>query len=114
MHFDDTAALADRALPLFERYRGSGVALTRQSLCNVLNCHDRLLRDAVRELRCRGHLIVAVESGGYRFAQEPGEVYGYTASLKSRIQALREVTEAMEAAAEDAFGEPVTQMEMGL
>ena len=115
MAYDTRAeALAERALPVFEQFRGSSVALSRESLCKRLDCQDRLLRDAVRELRCQGHLIVADEAGGYRFAKSGEEVYGYTASLKSRIQALREVTEAMEAAAQQKFGEPVEQLGLGL
>lgn len=96
--------LGARALAIFKRYRGSSVALTREALCNALDCDDRVLREAIRWLRCEGYLIVAEPGGGYRFAREGEEVYGYTSSLKSRIQALREVTEAMEAAARQEFG----------
>ena len=101
---ETTVELAGRALTVLELYRESSVALTRETLCGILGCDDRPLRRALRHLRCQGHLIVAEESGGYRFAKKGEEVYGYTSSLKSRIQALREVTESMEAAARQEFG----------
>lgn len=99
-----TVELAGRVLTIFKRYRESSVPLTREALCSMIGCGDRELRQAVRYLRCQGHLIVAEPSGGYRFAKKGDEVYGYTSSLKSRIQSLREVTEAMEAAARKEFG----------
>lgn len=97
--------LADQALPIFERWRSSGTALSRESLRRRLNCGDRALRWAVRELRCRGHLIIAEPGGkGYRFAREREEVDAYTASLTSRIRALREVVDAMRDSAVQEFG----------
>jgi DNA-binding GntR family transcriptional regulator len=109
---DELQALANAALQIFEEWRGSRRALSRKDLCHRLGCDDRILRQAVRELRCQGHLIVADPNGGYRFAQCGEEVFGYTSSLKSRIQALREVTEAMEAQARQRFGEPVEQLSL--
>ena len=101
---ETTVELAGRVLTVFNRYRDSSVALTRETLCGILGCEDRSLRRAIRHLRCVGHLIVADEAGGYRFAKKGDEVYGYTSTLKSRIQALRTVTESMEAAARKEFG----------
>ena len=109
---DEIQELADRALQVFKRWQGSRHALSREDLCQMFDCDDRVLREAVRELRIRGYLIVADKAGGYRFARHGQEVYGYTASLKSRIQALREVTTAMETAARQKFGEPVEQIPM--
>jgi len=109
---DEIEELANRALTHFELWRHNGRALSREELCRKLGCDDRTLRIAVRELRCEGYLIVADPGGGYRFAHKGGEVYGYTSSLKSRIQALREVTEAMEAAAQREFGPPGEQLSL--
>jgi biotin operon repressor len=109
---DHIQEIADRALVIFEEWRGSRRFLSRKDLCHKLDCGDRELRMAVRELRCHGHLIVADPTGGYRFARCGEEVYVYTASLKSRIQALREVTEAMENQARRRFGEPVEQLSL--
>jgi biotin operon repressor len=109
---DRIQEIADRALEIFKEWRGSRCSLSREDLCHKLDCGDRELRIAVRELRCQGHLIVADPAGGYRFARCGEEVYGYTSSLKSRIQALREVTEAMESQARRRFGEPVEQLNL--
>ena len=66
---------------------------------------------AVREFRCQGHLIVADSKlGGYRFGRNGPEVYEYTGRLKSRINKLREVSEAMDDVALKRFGEPVEQL----
>lgn len=107
---EQSGGLAEKALDVFAKFRGSSVTLSRQYLCHELNCEDRQLRKAIRELRCEGWLIVADESGGYRFARSPEEVFGYTASLKSRIRALREVVDAMEGEARKVWGEPVQQL----
>lgn len=105
--------LAGRALTYFELWRGHRVALSREDLCRRLGCDDRILREAVRELRCRGHLIVAdPATGGYRFAEEGQEAYQYIGSLTSRIQALREVVDAMKAQAEREFGPPGEQLRL--
>lgn len=102
--------LAMRALEIFRRWKGSGVALSRSDLCKKLNCNDRTLREAVRELRCQGYLIVADPAGGYRFARRGEEVYGYTGTLISRIKSLREVVDAMEDSAEREFGPKQEQL----
>lgn len=109
---DDIEDVANRALTYFELWRSHGRPLSREELCRALGCDDRILRKAVRKLRCEGYMIVADPEGGYRFAHDGGEVYGYTSSLKSRIQALREVTEAMEEAAQREFGPPGEQMRL--
>jgi len=101
---DEVQELADRALEVFERWKGSRQALSRKNLCDMLDCNDRVLRDALRELRVRGYLIVADPAGGYRFARYGEEVYGYVSTLTSRIQSLREVCEAMTTAAQRKFG----------
>jgi hypothetical protein len=65
----------------------------------------------VRELRVRGHLIVADNrQGGYRFARNGEEVYRYTGRLKSRIKKLREVADAMDAVAQDHYGPQQEQL----
>jgi len=104
--------IATRVLTHLELWRNTRRALTREELCNALDCDDRALRIALRELRCEGHLIVAEADGGYRFAQAGEEVYGFTATLKSRIKALREVTEAMEDAAQRQYGPPAEQLSL--
>jgi len=81
----------------------SGVALSRDTLCNRVGCSDRVLRAAVVELRRQGHLVIADGSGGYRLARNADEVAAYTASLKSRVRALREIIDVMEGAAEQRF-----------
>jgi biotin operon repressor len=97
--------LAHRALSLFRIWEESEQALSRETLCKQLGCGDRALRWAVRELRCQGYLIVAEPGGsGYRFAREREEVDAYTASLTSRIRALREVVDAMRSSAVQEFG----------
>jgi len=109
---DGIQDIASQALRHLELWRGRRKALTRDELCRMIGCDDRNLRNALRELRVQGYLIVAEADGGYRFALEGGEVYGYTSSLKSRIQALREVAEAMEASAEREFGPPGEQLSL--
>jgi len=108
---DRILEVADKALEILEDWRGSSQALTRDSLCSRIGCSDRTLRAAIRELRIQGHLIVADnKQGGYRFARNGSEVYGYTGRLKSRIKKLREVADAMDAVAIKRFGEPVEQL----
>jgi hypothetical protein len=110
---DHIQEIADRALVIFEEWRGSRRSLSREDLCHRLDCGDRELRMAVRELRCQGHLIVAdSKQGGYRFARNGPEVYEYTGRLKSRISKLREVSEAMDEIALKRFGEPVEQLSL--
>jgi biotin operon repressor len=105
----DVNEVAEETLKTLETWKGYG-AISREDLCASIGCHDRVLRQAVRELRCNGHLIVADPEGGYRFARAGEEVYGFTSSLKSRIRALRQVTEAMERAAQREFGPRVEQV----
>lgn len=95
--------IAPAVLDFLTLWRASGQAFSRRSLCSRLGCDDRALRLAIVELREHGHLIIAEETGGYRLAQSAGEVLEYTASLKSRIRALRQVVDAMEAAAAREF-----------
>ena len=109
---DDINELARRALAVFERWKGSRQALSRTNLCQMLDCDDRLLRMAVRELRVRGYLIVADPTGGYRFARHGNEVYEYVGTLTSRIRSLREVSEAMTAEAQRQFGPRREQLSM--
>lgn len=109
---DEIRELANRALQVFEQWKGSRQALSRRNLCKMLDCDDRVLREAVRELRVRGYLIVADPTGGYRFARHGEEVYEYVSTLTSRIRSLREVTEAMNEAAQRQFGPRREQLSM--
>lgn len=105
--------VARDALRVFRRWKGSGVAISREDLCRKLDCNDRTLRQAVRELRCQGYLIVAdPDTGGYRCARRGEEVYAYTGTLVSRIRSLREVVDAMEDSARREFGPKQEQMEL--
>jgi hypothetical protein len=101
---DRAAEVAPAVLEVFQRWSKSRNTLSRQDLVGLTGLNDRLVRAAIAELRRQGHLIIADESGGYRFAQSADEVLAYTASLKSRVDALRAVVRAMETAAEDTFG----------
>jgi len=96
--------VAPAVLEVLQGWRGSSYVMSRQTLCHRLGCSDRVLRAAIVELRKQGHLIIADEDGGYRFARSVDEVLGYTGSLKSRIGSLWEVIRLMEAAAERQFG----------
>jgi biotin operon repressor len=97
-------------LAALERWRGSSHVLSREELCGMVGCSDRVLRAAIVELRKTGHLIIADEGGGYRFARNAKDVYGYTMSLKARIQAMRTVIEKLEAVAMQEFGPPQLEL----
>ena len=104
---DTTATIeqiAERLLPIFREWRGTGVALSRDWLRQQVGCSDRVLRRAVTYLREEGELIIADPNGGYRLARSANEVIEYTSSLKSRIEALRTVVTAMESTATREFG----------
>jgi len=91
--------LAPRLLRIFEAWRSSGRVLERADLAHQLACSDRILRVAVAVLRKDGHPIIAEGEGGYRFARSADEVLSFTGTLKSRIGELRQVVNALEAAA---------------
>lgn len=99
-------------LRILQRWRPTGNTLTRGDLCVQVGCNDRVLREAIAELRKAGHLIVVDKNGGYRFARNGDEVYVYVRSLQRNIRALVEVCDAMAAAAALQYGEPHTQTEM--
>lgn len=111
---DRAAEAAPIVLQVFERWKGSSNTLSRQDLMGLTGLSDRVIRAAIGELRRQGYLIIADEGGGYRFARSAGEVLTYTASLKSRVDALREVVKAMETAAKDQFGEGSLAQQMSM
>jgi biotin operon repressor len=111
---DRAAEAAPVVLEVFKRWRKSRNALSRQDLVGMTGLSDRLIRSAIAELRRQGYLIIADENGGYRFARSVDEVLAYTASLKSRVDALREVVTAMESAAEDQFGSGSLAQQMSM
>lgn len=74
-----------------------------EELAKQVGTSDRIARAAVALLRERGELIVADAGGGYRLAQGYEDVLQFTASLKSRIEALRQVVTQMETAAREQF-----------
>lgn len=94
---------APQVLALLEEFRHKTYILTRADMTGRLGITDRVLRAAVAELRKQGHLVVADENGGYRFAVSWNDVNRYTASLKSRIAALREIVAEMETTAARTF-----------
>jgi hypothetical protein len=97
--------IAEKLLPVFQEWAPSGTALSRKYLRERIGCNDRTLRRAITHLREEyDQLIIAERTGGYRLARNEIEVAEYTASLKSRIQALRKVVRAMETAAQQQFG----------
>jgi hypothetical protein len=103
--------IADQLLEILEEWRGSRQTLNREGLCTRIGCNDRQLREGARQLRIRGYLIIADnKQGGYRFARNGQEVYKYTGRLKSRIQKLRVVAEAMDAVALKRYGPPTEQL----
>lgn len=106
------AEAAPQVLAILTRRGQSRNALSREDLCGLTGLNDRCVRAAIAELRRQGHLIIADDAGGYRFARSADEVLAYTASLKSRMDALRAVVHAMESAAEDQFGSLAQQMSM--
>jgi len=95
-----------------QRWQGSSHVLSRKDLCAMVECSDRTLRSAIVALRKSGYLIIADEQGGYRFARDAEDLYTYTTSLKTRIQAMRVVIELMEAAGIREFGAPGGQLEL--
>lgn len=90
-------------LNLLRLWQTSRTPLSRRALCQRLECQDRVLRRAVEELRRKGYLVIADEGGGYRLALSLDEVMGYTATLKSRIRALRQIVDRMETTAVQVF-----------
>ena len=109
---DRVHEVAPEVLAALQRWRGSSHVLSREELCGMIGCSDRVLRSAIVELRKAGHLIVADEAGGYRFARSAEDAYRYTMSLKTRLQSMREVIELMEAAVVREFGAPGGQLEL--
>jgi DNA-binding GntR family transcriptional regulator len=106
--------IADEALAILKEWRGSSQSLSRESLCARIDCDDRKLREALRLLRLDGYLVVAVPSGGYRFATCHQDVQTYLRQMKSRIKKQSAVVNVMERAARQEFGEPAEQLAMGL
>jgi len=106
--------IADEALSILDEWRGSSQSLSRESLCARIGCDDRTLREALRLLRLDGYLVIAVPSGGYRFATCHEDVQGYLRQMKSRIKKQSAVVTVMEHRAKQEFGEPVEQLSMGL
>jgi biotin operon repressor len=87
---------AEPLLAILEDWVGSGVALSRGELCSRLECTDSVLRSAIAHLRRQGHLIVAINDGGYRLAQSVEEAREYLERLAMQVSALQETIEAME------------------
>lgn len=107
---EQASAIKSLVLAVLQEFRRSGYSLSRQDLCARVGTSDRVLRAAVAELRRDGHLVVAEETGGYQLARSWDEVERYTASLRSRITALREIVDAMERGATQQFGSGEQQL----
>jgi len=103
-------AVAPQALQLLEKFRDGEYVLSRTDIAGRLGVTDRVVRATMAELRKQGYLIVADAKGGYRFARSLEDVQRYTASLKSRVAALRAVIMQMEAAAQRVYGPDVEQV----
>ncbi len=108
---DEARAESMAVLQLLQQFRGRSYVLTREDIAGRLGIRDRIVRAAIAELRRQGHLIVADESGGYRFANGWDDVLRYTSSLKSRLTSLREVVERMETQAAIEFGSVAAHQE---
>ena len=102
VNMDEHAAeIADRVLAEIRFYNGRPVA--SQRIARELGENERLVRAAIAVLRERGELIIADPSGGYRFATSYDDLTQFTSSLKSRIEALRQIVSRMETAGRQAF-----------
>lgn len=107
---------APAVLEYIQTAQAEGRVPSRDELVLRLQLSDRLIRQAVAELRNQGYLLVADEGGGYRFASSYADVMRYTASLKSRIESLRDVIRRMELEAHRRYpdGQDAEQLEMEL
>lgn len=95
--------IAPQALRILQEWQHSKTPLSRKMLAHRLRCSDRVLRAAMAVLRKQGHLVIAEDDGGYRLAGSADEVDAYVGTLRSRIGELRQVVNAMEAAAAREF-----------
>lgn len=99
------AAMADQVLSALRYHRGECVF--SEDIAREVGTSDRIARAAVAVLRERGELIVADPNGGYRFARDYEDVLQFTASLKSRMESLRQIVVRMELAARSKYGDNV-------
>jgi len=77
----------------------------RGELVQALHSNDRLVREAISDLRRQGHLIVSDE-GGYRFALNFEDVFHCVRSIERQARVLNEVASAMKTAAAQRFDKP--------
>lgn len=100
-------ALAPQVLEVLQDWKRSGQALSRYSLAARFKTNERIIRQAMLELQLRGHGVIADTDGGYRLARSADEILAYTATLKSRIGALREKVDALDRVAAEMDPEPL-------
>lgn len=67
--------LKDRLLDVFLNHRGRERALTRRQLRLHINLPDRLIRDAISELRLEGFPIVSLDKGYFWASSEDLKSY---------------------------------------
>lgn len=101
----DTPSIARMIYRVLRDTQDSARAMSRGELSELCGCSVREVRAALGDLRRDGVLVVADEQGGYRLATSTAEVEAYTARLKRRVQALREICDAMDQAAACLWGQ---------
>lgn len=93
--------IADQVLAEIRFYNGKPVS--SHQIAREIGANERLTRAAIAVLRERGELIIADPGGGYRFARSYEDLTQFTSSLKSRIEALRQIVSRMETAGRREF-----------
>lgn len=104
---DAAIELAPQVLAVLKEWQRSGQALSRYALAARFKTNERIIRQTMLELQLRGHGVIADADGGYRLARNAEEILAYTATLKSRIAALREKTDALDRVAAEMDPAPL-------
>ena len=101
---------AEKLLHEFESWYGAGRVFSRSELCRLGECTDSVVKLALRYLRGQGHLVVAVNGGGFRLARSVGEARDYVQSLVAQVESLQATIAALEE--ELALRQSSTQLEL--
>jgi len=75
----------------------------RGELVQALHSNDRLVREAISDLRRQGYLIIGDENGGYRLARNYEDVFRFVGTITREARVLDEVASAMLMAAAKQF-----------
>lgn len=95
--------LKDNVLKLLE---GKDEPTTRSELMTALGTDDRIIRQAIHDLRKEGNPIVSHSDGkGYTLTSDPYEIKSLIAENSSRIHSLAKVNSGLMKALEVAQGQ---------